>query len=191
MSQMFVLFLDGGHILHSSTDGPSSSAAGRHVCLEKERALLSGISHPHWRIVFKYSHPYCFMYLFVQWDQKEHAWLLYSRSSQTGRVKGEDLGSRAGGQGPGRDQAHVITIKRRCNIRNSPPTVLELKAFEEVGTDRLDINMGRKRDRIPNRKNAFVLHVRHDNTLWLQSPAVKHMKLMPDFFGVIMQIPDS
>lgn len=97
-------------------------------------------------------------------------------------------GSRAGG----RDQAHVITIKRRCNIRNSPPTVLELKAFEEDGTDRLDINMGRKRDRrIPNRKNALVLHVRHDNTLWLQSPAVKHMKLMPDFLGVTMQIPTA
>ncbi len=31
----------------------------------------------------------------------------------------------------------------------------------------------------------------HDNTLWLQSPAVKHMKLMPDFLGVTMQIPDS
>lgn len=48
----------------------SSSAAGSHVCLEKERALLNGISHPHWPLVFKYSHPYCFMYLFVQWIKR-------------------------------------------------------------------------------------------------------------------------
>lgn len=53
--------------------------------------------------------------------------------------------------------------------------------------------MGRKRDRrITNRKNFFfVLHVRHDNTLWLQRPTVKHMKLALDFLGVIRQIPDS
>ncbi len=104
--QMFVLFLDGGHILHSSTEGPSSSAAGRHVCLEKERALLSEISHPHWRLVFKYSHPYCFVYLFVQWYQKDHAWLLYCRSSQKGHVKGEDRGQQSGRQGPGTRDNH-------------------------------------------------------------------------------------
>lgn len=52
--------------------------------------------------------------------------------------------------------------------------------------------MGRRRKkRITNRRIAFVLHVRHDNKLWLLSPKVKHMKLTPDFLGVIRQIPDS
>lgn len=71
--------------------------SSREACLFRERK-----GSFEWKIpyssafVFKYSHPYCFMYLFVQWDQKEHAWLLYCRSSQTGRVKGEDQERQSG-----------------------------------------------------------------------------------------------